>query len=86
LTVETGTGPADRDAHYRLCAKRAQSGHAGFSARFFDAVLDLFGDDADILTIRRRRAGGQRPFGLSSWRGHALLGRRHVGCTAAARQ
>lgn len=53
LTVETGTGPADRNAHYATYAQSVRNlGTPVFPRALFDAVLDLFGDDADILTIR----------------------------------
>ena len=53
LTVETGTGPADRAAHYGVYAQSVRNlGTPVFPRALFDAVLDLFGDDADILTIR----------------------------------
>jgi FemAB-related protein (PEP-CTERM system-associated) len=57
LTVETGTGPADRDAHYGVYAQSVRNlGTPVFPRALFDAVLDLFGEDADILTIRHEGA------------------------------
>jgi FemAB-related protein (PEP-CTERM system-associated) len=53
LTVETGTGSADRDAHYAVYAESVRNlGTPVFPRALFDAVLDAFGADADILTIR----------------------------------
>ena len=59
LTVETGTGPADRAAHYAVYAESVRNlGTPVFPRRLFAAVLDRFGDDADILTVRH---DGARP-------------------------
>jgi FemAB-related protein (PEP-CTERM system-associated) len=53
LTVEIGTGPSDRAAHYAVYAASVHNlGTPVFPRALFDAVLDGFGDDADILTIR----------------------------------
>ena len=53
LTVEIGTGPADRAAHYAVYAESVRNlGTPVFPRRLFAAVLDRFGDDADILTVR----------------------------------
>jgi FemAB-related protein (PEP-CTERM system-associated) len=53
LTVEIGTSPRDRDAHYAVYAESVRNlGTPVFPRALFDAALDLFGDDADILTIR----------------------------------
>jgi FemAB-related protein (PEP-CTERM system-associated) len=53
FTVEVGTGPEDRDAHYSVYAESVRNlGTPVFPRALFDAVLDAFGDDADILTIR----------------------------------
>jgi FemAB-related protein (PEP-CTERM system-associated) len=53
LTVEIGTGPADRAAHYAVYAESVRNlGTPVFPKALFAAVLDRFGDDADILTVR----------------------------------
>jgi len=53
LTVETGTAPADRTAHYAVYAESVRNlGTPVFPKRLFAAVLDRFGEDADILTVR----------------------------------
>lgn len=53
LTVDTGTGESDRCAHYAVYAESVRNlGTPVFPRALFDAVLDGFGDDADILTVR----------------------------------
>ncbi len=55
LTVTTGHGAAERCDHYRIYATSVRNlGTPVFPKRLFDAVLDAFGDDADILTIREK--------------------------------
>lgn len=50
LTVDIG----DRDAHYHVYATSVRNlGTPVFPKRLFSEVLDAFGDDADILTVRR---------------------------------
>lgn len=50
LTVDLG----DRDAHYRVYATSVRNlGTPVFPRSLFDQVLDAFGDDADILTVRK---------------------------------
>ncbi len=52
LTVETGTTARDRDAHYTSYATSVRNlGTPVFPRALFDAVLDAFGADADILTV-----------------------------------
>ena len=52
LTVTVGTGRADRVAHYAVYAQSVRNlGTPVFPAALFDAVLDTFGDAADILTV-----------------------------------
>lgn len=52
LTVETGTGARNRDAHYRVYAESVRNlGTPVFPRALFEAVLDDFGDQADILTV-----------------------------------
>jgi FemAB-related protein (PEP-CTERM system-associated) len=54
LTIETGTTKRDRDAHYTVYATSVRNlGTPVFPRALFHAVLDEFGSDADILTIRR---------------------------------
>jgi FemAB-related protein (PEP-CTERM system-associated) len=53
LTIHVGTSPEDRDAHYAVYAESVRNlGTPVFPRRLFDAVLDRFGDEADILTVR----------------------------------
>lgn len=53
LTVKTGRGADDRAAHYNVYAQSVRNlGTPVFPRRLFAAVLDAFGDDADILTVR----------------------------------
>ncbi len=54
LTVTTGTGPAERGDHYHVYATSVRNlGTPVFPKSLFDAVLDAFGEDADILTVRQ---------------------------------
>jgi FemAB-related protein (PEP-CTERM system-associated) len=53
LDVAVGNSEADRSSHYRVYAESVRNlGTPVFPRALFDAVLDAFGDDADILTIR----------------------------------
>ncbi|MBD3728549.1 MAG: FemAB family PEP-CTERM system-associated protein [Sphingomonadales bacterium] len=53
LTVSVGREEADRAAHYACYAESVRNlGTPVFPRSLFDAVLDLFGEDADILTVR----------------------------------
>jgi FemAB-related protein (PEP-CTERM system-associated) len=55
LTVETGTSRADREAHYGVYAESVRNlGTPVFPRSLFEAVLDGFGEDADILTVRHQ--------------------------------
>lgn len=57
LTVEIGTSTGDRAAHYRVYAESVRNlGTPVFPQSLFQAVLDRFGKDADILTVRHRGA------------------------------
>lgn len=57
LTVETGSEERDRAAHYAVYAESVRNlGTPVFPRALFDAVLERFGAEADILTVRR---GGQ---------------------------
>ena len=54
LSIETGCGERDRTAHYGVYAQSVRNlGTPVFPQALFDAVLDEFGDDADILTVHR---------------------------------
>ena len=53
LTVDVGSSAADRAAHYAVYAESVRNlGTPVFPRALFDAVLDRFGADADILTVR----------------------------------
>ena len=52
LTVRIGTGQQDRADHYAVYAESVRNlGTPVFPKALFDAVLDGFGEDADILTV-----------------------------------
>lgn len=52
LTIEVGTSERDRAAHYAVYAESVRNlGTPVFPRSLFDAVLDEFGADADILTV-----------------------------------
>ncbi|HEY1605976.1 MAG TPA: FemAB family XrtA/PEP-CTERM system-associated protein [Allosphingosinicella sp.] len=51
LTFVEGTGPAERDVHYRIYAASVRNlGTPVFPRRLFEAMAAEFGDDAHILT------------------------------------
>lgn len=53
LEIEIGRGPQDARAHYAVYSESVRNlGTPVFPARLFRAVLQHFGDAADILTIR----------------------------------
>jgi FemAB-related protein (PEP-CTERM system-associated) len=55
LTVDVGTSEADRAAHYAVfCESYRNLGTPVFPRALLDAVLDGFGADADILTVRHQ--------------------------------
>lgn len=55
LEVLVGSGPQDQAAHYAVYAESVRNlGTPVFPRSLFDAMLDRFGEDADILTIRHR--------------------------------
>lgn len=55
LTVEIGSGLDDRAAHYAVYAQSVRNlGTPVFPRQLFSEVLDAFGVDADILTVRHR--------------------------------
>ena len=52
LTIRIGSGAEDRAMHYAVYAESVRNlGTPVFPRALFDAVLDAFGDDADILTV-----------------------------------
>ena len=53
--IAIGSGPDDRAAHYAVYSESVRNlGTPVFPRALFDAVLDGFGADADILTVRHR--------------------------------
>jgi FemAB-related protein (PEP-CTERM system-associated) len=53
LKVTIGRGPSDRAAHYAVYAESVRNlGTPVFPKALFAAVLERFGEDADILTVR----------------------------------
>lgn len=55
LTVDVGTACADRDAHYGVYAESVRNlGTPVFPRSLFDAVLDRFGGNADIMIVRHQ--------------------------------
>nr|WP_047166588.1 FemAB family XrtA/PEP-CTERM system-associated protein [Sphingomonas sp. Y57] len=57
LTVTAGRDEADRAVHYAIYAESVRNlGTPVFPRSLFDAVLDGFGEDADILTVSRAGA------------------------------
>ncbi len=57
LTIEAGSGASDRAAHYAVYSQSVRNlGTPVFPRSLFDAVLDRFGSDADILTVRSNGA------------------------------
>lgn len=72
LTVTTGRDAAERRDHYSVYATSVRNlGTPVFPKKLFDAVLDTFAGDADILTVR---AGGQPVASVLSlyWRGTVM--------------
>ena len=72
LTVTTGRGTSERRDHYRIYATSVRNlGTPVFPRSLFDAVLDAFGEDADILTVRE---GGRPVASVLSlyWRGTVM--------------
>lgn len=53
LEIHVGRADADRQDHYRVYSESVRNlGTPVFPRRLFDTVLDAFGEDADILTVR----------------------------------
>jgi FemAB-related protein (PEP-CTERM system-associated) len=72
LDVEIGRAEQDRLAHYGVYAESVRNlGTPVFPKSLFDAVLDEFGDEADIVTIRHE---GQAIASVLSlyWRGTVM--------------
>lgn len=72
LSVTTGRDAAERRDHYRIYATSVRNlGTPVFPKALFDAVLDAFGEDADILTVR---ANGRPVASVLSlyWRGTVM--------------
>ena len=54
LDIAVGVGAADRDAHYGVYSESVRNlGTPVFPRALFEAVLKAFGEDADILTVRK---------------------------------
>ena len=54
LKITVGTGEKDRSAHFRVYSESVRNlGTPVFPPALFEAMLDGFGDEADILTVRR---------------------------------
>lgn len=72
LTVHVGRDANDRAAHYAVYSESVRNlGTPVFPRPLFDAVLDLFGEDADILTVRHE--GTPVASVLSLYHGGAVL-------------
>lgn len=72
LTVTTGVGATERADHYRVYAESVRNlGTPVFPRALFDAVLDAFGDDADILTVRHEGRAVASVLSLY-WRGTVM--------------
>lgn len=72
LTVTTGRDASERRDHYRIYATSVRNlGTPVFPKALFDAVLDAFGTDADILTIRRDGRAVASVLSLT-WRGTVM--------------
>lgn len=55
LTIHVGSGREDRDAHFAVYATSVRNlGTPVFPRALFDRVLDHFGEDADVLTVRHQ--------------------------------
>jgi len=55
LDVEVGRGERERTAHYAVYAESVHNlGTPVFPRALFDAMLDGFGDDADIMVVRHQ--------------------------------
>jgi FemAB-related protein (PEP-CTERM system-associated) len=83
LIVETGCSESDRSAHYTVYSESVRNlGTPVFPRALFDAVLDGFGEEADILTVRDQGTPVASVLSLY-WRGTVMP--YWGGGTAAAR-
>lgn len=72
LTVVTGRDRQARQDHYAVYAESVRNlGTPVFPRRLFDAVLDAFGEDADILTVARNGSPQASVLSLY-WRGSVM--------------
>ena len=72
LNIAIGSGPEDRAAHYAVYAESVRNlGTPVFPRGLFEAVLDGFGADADILTVRHQ--GNPVASVLSLYHGGAVM-------------
>ncbi len=72
LDIAIGSGPEDRAAHYAVYAESVRNlGTPVFPRGLFEAVLDGFGADADILTVRHQ--GNPVASVLSLYHGGAVM-------------
>lgn len=72
LDVSTGRDGAIRRAHYAVYAESVRNlGTPVFPRRLFDAVLDAFGEDADILAVARNGSPQASVLSLY-WRGSVM--------------
>ncbi|MCP5396423.1 MAG: FemAB family PEP-CTERM system-associated protein [Sphingomonadaceae bacterium] len=72
LEVSIGTSEADRAAHYAVYAESVHNlGTPVFPRALFDAMLDMFGDSADILTLRHQ--GEPVASVLSFYHGYSVM-------------
>jgi len=72
FAIRTGSDAGGRRDHYAVYAESVRNlGTPVFPRRLFDAVLDAFGDDADILTVADAEGPVSSVLTLY-WRGSAL--------------
>ncbi|WP_422060266.1 FemAB family XrtA/PEP-CTERM system-associated protein [Sphingopyxis sp.] len=72
LTVTTGRGESERADHYRTYATSVRNlGTPVFPKSLFSCVLDAYGDEADILTVRENGRPVASVLGLY-WRGTVM--------------
>lgn len=72
LDIAIGSGPEDRAAHYAVYAESVRNlGTPVFPRGLFEAVLDGFGADAEILTVRHQ--GNPVASVLSLYHGGAVM-------------
>jgi FemAB-related protein (PEP-CTERM system-associated) len=87
LTIHVGSGREDRDAHFAVYATSVRNlGTPVFPRALFDRVLDRFGEDADVLTVRHQGEPVAGALALPSRCGDALLGGRYMAGAGSARQ